>query len=298
MMDGYLIRYFLAVVETGNFSRAAAQANVAQPTLSAGIGKLERQLGAQLFDRTNRRVHLTGAGSRFLVRARRILHEYNQAMDEISTQQRPRLIRVGVLTTIPSAIVAGAICRHRASDARERVEILDGTARELANLLGQGRIDVALNLIRAGSHRFAQEPLFREGYALALSRTHRYADAEEVEPEDLGGETMIVRRLCEALSETSRFFTTNNVRPEFAYRGANDDRVVALVCAGLGLTVMPNCFQHPDMRRPRLAGFDVVREVGWQYDPRNGDLVASSDFLANLRAVALDGAESNGLATV
>ena len=57
IMDSYLIRYFLAVVEAGNFSRAAAQANVSQPTLSVGVAKLERQLGAQLFDRTNRRVH-------------------------------------------------------------------------------------------------------------------------------------------------------------------------------------------------------------------------------------------------
>ncbi|RYG01519.1 MAG: LysR family transcriptional regulator, partial [Caulobacteraceae bacterium] len=71
MMDRYLLRYFLAIVETGNFSRAAARENVAQPTLSAGIAKLEGQLQARLFDRTNRRVHLTQAGSRFLVHARR-----------------------------------------------------------------------------------------------------------------------------------------------------------------------------------------------------------------------------------
>ena len=63
-MDRYLLRYFLAIVETGNFSRAAARENVAQPTLSAGIAKLEGQLQARLFDRTNRRVHLTQAGSR------------------------------------------------------------------------------------------------------------------------------------------------------------------------------------------------------------------------------------------
>src|SRR3990167_2289434 len=66
-MDRYLLRYFLAIVETGNFSRAAARENVAQPTLSAGIAKLEGQLQARLLDRTNRRVHLTEAGSRFLV---------------------------------------------------------------------------------------------------------------------------------------------------------------------------------------------------------------------------------------
>jgi LysR family hydrogen peroxide-inducible transcriptional activator len=284
MMDSYLIRYFLAVVETGNFSRAAAQANVSQPTLSVGIAKLERQLGVQLFDRTNRRVHLTDAGVRFLVHARRIIHEFNQAIEEVSGLQRPRLVRVGVLATLPTAILGEAIRRHREAGAPERIEIIDGPARELANQLDQGRIDVALTLIQPGSERFETEPLFSEGYALALSRHHRFAEAEAVEPEDLAAETMIVRRHCEVLSETSRFFTARNVRPEFAYRGPSDDRVLALVCAGLGLTVMPNSYRHPDLRRPRLAGFDYVREIGFLFTARGRALVAGSPFLASLRA--------------
>lgn len=282
-MDGYLIRYFLSVVETGNFSRAAAQVNVSQPTLSVGIAKLEAQLGAKLFDRTNRRVHLTDAGNRFLVRARRIAHEFNQALDEVAGLERPRLIRVGVLTTIPTALIADAVGRHQAGDAAERVEILDGSARELTNLLDQGRIDVALTLIRPGSSRFALESLFIEGFALALSRRHRLAEAESIEPEDLSAETMIVRRHCEVLSETSRFFTARNVRPEFAYRGFSDDRVLALVCAGLGLTVMPNSYRHPDLRRPRLTGFDYTREIGFQFLESHRVLVADSTFLSTLR---------------
>ncbi|MDR3510598.1 MAG: LysR family transcriptional regulator [Caulobacteraceae bacterium] len=294
-MDSYLIRYFLAVVEAGNFSRAAAQANVSQPTLSVGIAKLERQLGVQLFDRTNRRVHLTDAGSRFLVRARRIVHEFNQAIEEVSGLQRPRLLRVGLLATVPTALVAEPVRRHQEAGAPERIEILDGSARELANLLDQGRIDVALTLMQAGG-RFEQEPLFTEGYALALARTHRLAEAEAVEPEELAAETMIVRRQCEALSETSRFFTAHNVRPEFAYRSANDDKVLALVCAGLGLTVMPNSYRHPDLRRPRLAGFEAVREVGFQFAPRARELVAASPFLASLRAGLPGAGEARGAA--
>jgi DNA-binding transcriptional LysR family regulator len=294
-MDGYLLRYFLAVVETGNFSRAATQASVSQPTLSVGIAKLERELGAKLFDRTNRRVQLTDAGARFLVRARRILHEINLATDEIAGLDRPPLIRVGILTTIPTALVAEAVARHRDADARERVEILDGTARELTNLLDQGRIEVAVTLVQAGLPRFEQEPLFSEGYAVALSRRHRLAAAAAVEPEHLAAETMIVRRHCEALSQTSRFFISHNVRPEFAYRSANDDRVLGLVCAGLGLTIMPDSYRHPELCRPRLIGFDLVRDIGFQFPARHRDLVAASPFLAAFRAVAPQGLGRLGL---
>ena len=94
-MDRYLLRYFLAIVETGNFSRAAARENVAQPTLSAGIAKLETQLGARLFDRTNRRVHLTEAGGRFLTHARRIEHEFNLAQAAVSEPRMPILSSLG-----------------------------------------------------------------------------------------------------------------------------------------------------------------------------------------------------------
>ncbi|MEX0298823.1 MAG: LysR family transcriptional regulator, partial [Kordiimonas sp.] len=73
-MDLYLLRYFLAVVETGSFTRAADRVFVTQPTLSAGIKKLEGQVGHVLFERSNRRVFLTDAGTRFLPRAKAILH--------------------------------------------------------------------------------------------------------------------------------------------------------------------------------------------------------------------------------
>ena len=72
MLDRYLLRYFLAVVDHGNFSRAASQCNVSQPTLSVGVAKLEREVGAPLFVRSNQRVELTEAGARFLPHARRI----------------------------------------------------------------------------------------------------------------------------------------------------------------------------------------------------------------------------------
>src|SRR3546814_5358189 len=80
MIDRYLLRYFLAVVDTGSFSKAAAQANVTQPTLSVGIGKLERLIGATLFHRTSQRVHPTEAGSRLLPHARRIENDFNLAV--------------------------------------------------------------------------------------------------------------------------------------------------------------------------------------------------------------------------
>src|ERR1700739_1541118 len=109
MIDRYLLRYFLAVVDRGTFSKAAEQLNVAQPTLSVGIARLERLLGAGLFHRSSQRVTLTEAGVRLSAHARRIESEFNQAEASVSGMKATKVVRVGVLSTIPSASLAAFV---------------------------------------------------------------------------------------------------------------------------------------------------------------------------------------------
>lgn len=78
----------------------------------------------------------------------------------------------------------------------------------------------------------------------------------------------MVRRHCEVLAETSRYFIERNVRPFFSYRGVSDDRVMGLVRAGLGITVMPDGHRDPGVARVRLEGFTPRRILGLAYaDP-------------------------------
>jgi DNA-binding transcriptional LysR family regulator len=266
MIDRYLLRYFLAIVDQGNFSRAAAHCNVSQPTLSVGIAKLERELGAALFFRSNQRVQLTDAGTRFLAHARRIETEFELAQSAILTSRAAaRPLRIGILHSVAAEPVAAAVRAARDTLAEQPVEILYGSERELIGHLGRGRIDVALTLCERGSDRFLEQVLLREGYRVALPGDHTLAGTSEVAAEALAGETMIVRRHCEALAQTSRFFTDRGVRPHFALRSHSDERVLAMIAAGLGLTVMPESFAHPDVAFPRLTGFDLRRAIGFAY---------------------------------
>ncbi|WP_010125493.1 LysR family transcriptional regulator [Sphingomonas sp. KC8] len=260
MIDRYLLRYFLAVIDHGNFSRAAEQCNVSQPTLSVGIAKLERLLARPLFHRTNRRVELTPAGAHFAVHARRIEAEFNLAESAVAGQARKRTVRLGVLATIPTPLVA-QIAAARGNDA-EQVELVEGRERDLLDRLARGRIDVALTLLRPDTDRYAAAPLWSEGYGLALPEAHPLAGESVIAAEALADNVMIVRRNCEVLAETSHYFTTRGVRPFFAARTTNDDRALALVAAGLGVTVMPDGHAAPGVVRARLAGFDHVRDIG------------------------------------
>jgi DNA-binding transcriptional LysR family regulator len=274
MLDRYLLRYFLAVVEQGNFSRAAAHCHVSQPTLSVGIAKLESLLGIQLFVRSSQRVELTGGGSQLLVHARRIEREFNLALQSLGKAENLPSLRLGVLSSIPGDIVAAAVTRAR-PERDHRLELLFGSERELVGHLAKDRIDVALTLIGRGADRFLEQPVCTESYALALPQSHPLAPSGDIAAEQLGSEAMIVRRHCEALSDLSRFFTERGLRPHFSLRSTNDERVMQMVAAGLGITVMPWSFRGPGVARPKLAGFDLRRSLGWAAGHAAEHLLAS-----------------------
>jgi DNA-binding transcriptional LysR family regulator len=285
MIDRYLLRYFLAVIDCGSFSKAAKQLNVAQPTLSVGIGKLERLLGASLFQRTSKRVHITDAGSRLAAHARRIENEFNLAEAAVVNMRPARALRLGVISTYPMSQIAYSIKAAKRSAETERLQIIPGNERELLQRLSRGQVDVALTIVRPDTDRFTAEPLFTEHYALAIPSDHPLADKATIPAEELSDNTMIVRRHCEVLAETSRHFTERGVRPFFAFRGTNDEQVLALVQAGLGITVMPGSYSMKGVVRPRLAGFNLQRQIGILYAGHADNLRhAASPMLEAIRS--------------
>mgnify|MGYP003940850281 CR=1 FL=1 len=261
MIDRYLLRYFLAVIDQGNFSKAAAYCNVSQPTLSAGIAKLETLLGRSLFNRTNRRVELTEAAVQLTGHARRIEAEFAAAERDVQQASTQATIRLGLLSSIPAGWIEDYALALRDGGVSERVEFIEARERDLTERLARGSLDAALTIIRDDA-RFPAERLFSEGYSLAMAATHPLAGRATIDGAELAGEPMIVRRHCELLSDTSRYFTARGVRPFFPARVTSDDRALRLIRAGLGVTVMPDCFQAPGVVRPRLADFPFTRDVG------------------------------------
>ena len=281
MIDRYLLRYFLAVIDCGSFSKAAKQMNVAQPTLSVGIGKLERLLGTPLFQRSSKRVQITDAGSRLAAHARRIENEFNLAEAAVLNMRPVRALRLGVLSTFPMSHLADAIRTAKRTAELERLQIVAGSERELLQRLSRGQIEVALTIVRTDADRFACEGLFTERYALAVPSAHPLAGRPTIAAEELSDNAMFVRRHCEVLAETSRHFTERGVRPFFAFRGTNDEQVLTLVQAGLGVTVMPASFTLKGVARPLLTGFNLKRQMGLLY-------AAHADHLRHAASPVLD----------
>lgn len=260
MIDLYLLRYFLAVVETGSFTRAAERVFVTQPTLSSGIKKLEAELGTTLFDRSSKRVFLTDAGIRFLPRAKAILHECNLAMEAVRAVEEVPVLRLGLLGTLGNRQVEAFVSGYRERGPKVTLEIYDGTEQELLNRLDDRSLDYAISIWRGddghGATRLGGEP-----YVFILPRDHKLADRDSLSATDLFEERMIVRSRCEVLSETSRYFTDHNVRPRLVYRTPNDSRAVAMVAAGVGGTVVPFSLADERVVAKPLEGFSYRRDL-------------------------------------
>ena len=289
MIDRYHLRYFLSVVDTGNFSRGAAACNVSQPTLSVGIAKMEAALGRPLFNRTNRRVELTEAGVRLLAHARMIEAEFAAAEREVAGTVNVQTIRLGVLTTTPRRWIEHVLAERRTFPPGDRIEIVEGGERDLRSRLTRGRIDTALMIVRDDDAATSSHHILTEGYALALSTSHPLATRDVIHVGELANDPMIVRRHCELLSETSRFFTARGIRPFFPARTTSDDRALSYVAAGLGVTVMPDCFRHAGVARVRLDGFDFTRDVRLVYAAHVDTLAVSHRRLADALVAAATG---------
>src|SRR5271163_1239106 len=110
-MELHQLRYAVAVARTRNFSRAAEQSNVSQPSLSQQIQKLENELGERLFERTKREARLTPQGEAFIARATKILAEVDAAQRDVSDAQglvRSRLA-IGILPTIAPYLLPAVV---------------------------------------------------------------------------------------------------------------------------------------------------------------------------------------------
>lgn len=284
MLSRRLVRQFIALVDTGSFTAAASRLHVSQPTLSAGIAELERSLGTPLILRERRALRLTEAGNRLLVHARAIEREFALAERGVLEALPPAPpLRLGVLASLATSTTAAIAARYAADGAgKARLTLTDAPDADLRRRLAENRLDAIVTTLRSADEG---EVLREEGYAMILPAAHRLAGREVLLPEELAGETMIARRSCEILAETSRFFTARGVRPHFALRSANEDRCLALVAAGAGVTTGPVSLAGQGTVAVRLQGYDYRRRIGLIVAQGLEALIAASGLGEVLREV-------------
>ncbi len=264
-MEMHQIRYFLGVCRTLNFTRAAEECNVSQPSLTRAIKLLEEELGGALFRRERNLSHLTDLGQRMLPLMQQS-YESAQGAKSLATAIKKggvASLRIAMSRTTDMALVIPFLTElMRAMNGLE-LKFLRGTAAEVAELLKQGEADLALSGgLAAAWDRFDAWPLFTEGFAAIVNERHRLSDRNQAEFSDLRQERIISRVYCEHADEMGALLRSQGVTLLHAHEVATEQDLMAMLEGNIGIAIAPcSTLLTPKLRRLPVPGLDLKRTL-------------------------------------
>ena len=191
-MNGLQINYFLRLCKTGNISEAARQLFVAQPAVSKQIAALEKEIGFQLFERTNRGVALTAGGERMYAFFSRTAKEYEQAYHEAQSAMKEEgsTLEIGLLESLGLEQLPKVIQTMKQSHPNLNIRLIRLDAGTLLQRLADEKLDVAITFDHALDHcaNVAYVELLLEQSLFIISQDHPLAKRSRLCPRDLSGQ--------------------------------------------------------------------------------------------------------------
>jgi LysR family hydrogen peroxide-inducible transcriptional activator len=266
-MELHQLRYFVAVAETENFTRAAERCSISQPSLSQQIINLEQELEHKLFHRLGKKVVLTEAGVVFLERAKRILFEVENATKELGDKSGlERRITVGAVQSVMPYLLTALIARCRKSHPNLLVDAHEDFRNDLVKAVIEGELDLAVVPLPVKDHRLSVEPLLTEPLLLVVGRSHPFATRTEINVQDIANETFVSLGDSSTLaSQIQTFFGDQHLQPRIGIRCAQVATLKLFVAAGLGISLLPQLARLPDDREElvylRLTGSVPTRQL-------------------------------------
>ena len=241
-MEMHQLRYAVAVARAGNFSRAAEQCHVSQPSLSQQILKLEAELGELLFERTKREARPTPHGEAFLQRAVRILEEVDAAKREANDAKDllSGTVTLGVIPTVAPYLLPGVMAAFAKKYPGVEMIVHEEPTPRLLKMLHGYEIDIALASLPLERDRLEIRELFTEELLLALPPNHPLSSKSVVPDSELDHAHLIAMKEGHCLGDQLlNFCNRRNIRPKISFRSAQLETIQALVTAGIGMSLIP-----------------------------------------------------------
>jgi DNA-binding transcriptional LysR family regulator len=254
-MELHQARYFLAVCDELNFTRAAKRCNVAQPSLTRAIQLLEKEFGGYLFDRKRSSIELTDLGKLvrpYLDEVCRTAFTAKRLAKEYSTKT-PKELNLAIMCTIAPTLLIEMLDRFRTNHPGVRLQLEDGDAQMLEEKLLNFQVDAAI-YCRPGREpdpRLNYLPLFREQMMIILPKEHGLSKQRAISIRDLSGERYLQRVFCEFSDMvnfpelTDKTSKTDGDECDIVYKSDRDDWVLAMVASGFGFGFLAKTFHHP-----------------------------------------------------
>jgi DNA-binding transcriptional LysR family regulator len=280
------LRYFQAVAEAQNFTKAAALLHVAQPALSRQVRHLEDELGVHLLKRTSRGVTLTAGGKLFLEEAHAVLKHAAESMEKVRALARghDRELHIGYAPSVTIEILPPALTAFQKALPRVNVLLHDLSSREIAKGLLNGTLELAL-MPEASSLQIAgiqYEPLLNYPLCVALPQGHPLARLKSISVEKLAAEPLVglrSRDYPEYSHIRERVFSSLDIKPHVAVECDSGNSVITAVQAGRGIAFTPWVFKELTGKRliyrpltgtTEVFSVGIVRATAGEFTPAGG----------------------------
>lgn len=243
-MELVQLKCFVATAETLSFTSAADMLHMTQPALSYHISRLERELGAKLFERKGRRTTLTPEGELLLPLAQSVLMRADEAVRMLKDYLGAEiigLVRFGCNPTVASNLVPPVMAAFHREHPLVRVEMVEAGDDELQEAVQSGALDFAIVTAPGRPQHFQITPLGSEDIRVALPLAHPLASRDSVAMLDLAQEDFVLSghsyNLYEQIVAACR---RAGFEPKVVCQAGPSETVRNLVRHGVGITIMPD----------------------------------------------------------
>jgi len=275
-MEIQQIRYFLALSEDLNFTRAAQRCGVSQPSLTRAIKRLEDDLGAQLVRRERSRTHLTELGLRIKPRLARALALTDKAQNDAVefTKMKSPTLNIGVMNTIGPGRLMSIIEHVRKKFPQLKLILRTSSGKNVVEWLLSGEVDVAIVGMPDYPDLIAIHELYEERYMVAIPPNHHLAQQNAIPLRDFVKEKTLKRSNCEykefinsELNDSDpqklKEFEDTIDSIEVAHEIENEELTQTMINAGMGCAIVPEYLSNSGNLTMRpLIEPEISRRIG------------------------------------
>jgi LysR family transcriptional regulator, carnitine catabolism transcriptional activator len=269
------LRVVLAVADAGGYTPAARELRIAQSSLSRTVQEVEQRIGVSLFERTTRRVRPTLEGEEFLATARRLVGEFDTALNHFEGYLAGTrgAVSVAALPSLAGTMLPPVLAEFRRARPEVAVSVKDGFSEEVLDLVGRGEVDLAVSVSTHVPQALAVRHIAVDEFAAVLPAGHRLAAEEEVRWTDLDGEPFVAfERISSIRGYVDQVLGETGTRPGPLVEARNIGAVAGLVAAGLGISAAPSLvlpmMSFADVEVRPLVDPVVERDICLIHDPR------------------------------
>lgn len=284
------LQYLVALADHRHFGKAAHACFVSQPALSMQIKKLEKYLGVQLLERTNKSVMLTSPGFILAERARQILTQTNELREIAKSTHDPLSgeIKIGIIPTLAPYLLPHIFPKLSTEFPKLACYLVEEQTERLLEKLKQGKLDTAILALPIHETAFIASPLFEEEFLLALTPAHILAKRKVIKLNDLQDTPLLLLEEGHCLRDQALDICNAANAKEFNnFRATSLETLRHMVATGIGVTLLPllACKKNDGICYLPFSKPKPSRQIGMLWRATTAKTIALEEITTHIRKI-------------